>query len=158
MITTINFNKEELSIIEFSKKDIKTYVAIFLKIFLPLSFLLGLFGFLKREIGYWPTTLFFLLVYLFVTVYLIIKEHIIFSRDIKERLKYVGTIRVRKKSRIQTDCKIYTDSKEIDKIDVHLVSIFNQIEIGDELYLEIAKSSKYIFKLSKGELPLIIGC
>jgi hypothetical protein len=158
MITTINFNKEELSIIEFSKKDIKTYVSIFLKIFLPLSFLLGLFGFLKRETGYWPTTLFFLSVFLLVTVYLIIKEHIVFNKDVKERLKYVGTISVRKKSRNETDCKIYTDSKEINKIDVHFVSIFNQIEVGDELYLEIAKSSKYIFKLRKGELSLINGC
>lgn len=154
MITTTNLNSEELEIMQFGKKDTKAYVVLFLKIFTPLSFLLGLLGLLKKGNGYWPTTVFFLSVFLFTTVYLIIKEQIQFSKDIKEQLKYVGTVAVVKKSG-DNDCKIYTDSKELKKINIDFPSLFNQINVGDVLYLEVAKSSKFIFKLNKGDISII---
>jgi hypothetical protein len=158
MLTTTNFNSDDFNIILFSKNDVKSYAIIFLKIFLPLSFLLGTIGLLKRANGYWPTTLFFLIVFLLVTIYLILKEHILFTKDLKEQLKYVGTICVLKKSLDKRNCKIYTDAKEMKKIHIQFLSVFDQIEVGDELYLEIAKSSGHIFKLNKGELHLINGC
>ena len=157
MISTINLNSEELEIIKFGKKDTKAYLFFFLKIFAPLSFLLGLLGLLKKGNGYWPTTLFFLLVFLFTTIYLIIKEQIQFDRDIKEQLKYVGTVTVVKKSD-DNDCKIYTDFKELKKINIDFPSLFNQINVGDVLYLEVAKSSKFIFKLNKGGVSIINRC
>lgn len=157
MLTTVYFNNDDLSIIEFSKKDIKTYILIFLKFFLPLSFLLGLIGLTKNGNGYWPTTIGFIIFFLLITIYLIIKENILLNKDLKEKEKFVGTITVKKKSRIETDTIIYTDAPEIKKIDIHFVSIFKQIEIGDQLSLEIAKHSKHVFKLAKGENILIHG-
>jgi len=33
--------------------------------------------------------------------------------------------------------------------------VFDQIEVGDDLYIEASKFSKHIFKLEKGIIPLI---
>lgn len=157
MITTTNFTKSELEIIEFKKKDIKSYIFIFLKFFLPLSFLLGLLGLANKAAGYWPTTTGIIIIFALVTIYLIVKENILLNKDLRDKTKFTGTITVQKKSRVETDTIIYTDAQEIKKIDVHFFSIFKQIEVGDEIFVEIAKHSKHIFKLSKGESILITG-
>ena len=157
MLTINNFTVEDYKTIEVNKKGIKVYFHIFVKLCVPLSFLLGLIGLAEKGHGYWPTTFFFLLFFSVITIYFIIKENILYRRDLGNKLKYSGKITVLKKSRKRNDCSIYTDAKELNKIDVLFFEIFDQIDVGDELYIEVAKSSKYVFKLEKGILPLING-
>ena len=157
MLKISEFNNEEIKTIEANLKGSKIYFALYFKLFAPLSFLMGLIGLAKKGFGYWPTTLAILIFFLAITMYLFIKENILYKRDLKHKQKYTGLITVMKKSRNRNDCLIYTDVKEVKKIDVLFFDIFDQIEVGDELYLEIALSSKFIFKLEKGILPLING-
>ncbi len=157
MLTASKFNNEEVKTIEANLKGSKIYFVLYFILFTPLSLILGLIGLAKKGFGYWPTALGFLISFLIITVYLFIKENILYKRDLKNKLKYTGTIMVLKKSRKRNDCMIYTDAKEIKKIDVLFFNIFDQIEEGDYLDVEIARSSKYVFKLNKGILALING-
>lgn len=157
MLKISEINNVEIKTIEANLKGSKVYFALYLKLFAPLSFLMGLIGLAKKGFGYWPTTLAILIFFLAITMYLFVKENILYKRDLKTKQKYTGLITVLKKSRNRNDCLIYTDAKEIKKIDVLFFNMFDQIEVGDDLYLEIAVASKYIFKLEKGILPLING-
>jgi hypothetical protein len=155
MLTISEFTNDEIKAIESSLKGSKVYFIIYAMLFVPLSLLLGLTGLSKKGFGYWPTTLVLLVFFSLLTFYLFVKENILCRKDLRDRQKYTGTIKVLKKSRKRNDCIIYIDAKEIKKIDVLTFEIFDQIEVGDSLHIEIAVSSKYIFKLDKGILPLV---
>ena len=157
MLATKNFTKEDYNTIESNKKGTREYYMLFLKFFAPLSFFLGLIGLAKKGFGYWPTTLVILAICFLVTLYLVIKENMQYKKDLGAEMKFCGTITVLKKSWKKNDYCIYTDSKNLKKIDVYFPAIFDQIEEGDELYIEVAKFSKYIFRLDKGIVPLMNG-
>jgi hypothetical protein len=157
MITITNFTAEDYKIIEKDKKGYKIYLFIFLIFLTPLSFLVGIIGLAKKGFGYWPTTIGFLLSFFLIIIYLLIKDYILHKKDLESQLKFSGTITVLKKSKNKKDCLIYTDSKDLKKIDVLFLNAFNQIEIGDELFIEVTKYGKSILKLKKGHLVLLNG-
>lgn len=155
MLIVSEFNNEEVKAIESNLKGSKVYFFLYLILFAPLSLLLGLIGLSKKGFGYWPTTLVLLILFLVISIYLFIKENILCKKDLRDKLKYTGLIKVVKKSKNRNDCLIYTDAKEVKKVDVLSFDVFDQIEVGDNLHIEIAVSSKYVFKLYKGILPLV---
>lgn len=157
MLKTAEFNNDELVVIQKNLKGFRIYFFIYLKLFVPASFFLGLLGLRIREIGYLPLTGIFLFFFFLIIIYVSIKENILIKKDFKNKLKYTGTIKVLKKSRNRNDCLIYTDSKEIEKIDVIFFDVFDQIEAGDELLIDISVNNKYIFRLDKGSIRLIDG-
>jgi hypothetical protein len=157
MISITNFTAEDYKIVEENKNGYRIYLFIFLIFLTPLSFLVGGFGLAKKGFGYWPTTIGFLLFFFFLIIYLIIKDYVLYKKDLKSQLKYSGTITVLNKSKNKRDCYIYTDSKDVKKMDVLFLKVFNQIEIGDELYIDVTKYGKSILKLKKGELVLLDG-
>ena len=149
MLLTDTFTKIELEKIKQAKSNCYNYTGIFLKIFLPLSFALGLLGLLFNH-GYWESTLFFTAGFSVAAIYLTIKPRHLFAKDLKEKIKYVGTATVLEKSYKNKELKIYLDSSEIKRLNIHSEKIYDQIDIGSELYLEIAKNSQLILKLKKG--------
>jgi len=153
MLITDTFNKIELEKIKQGKSYSYNYIWIFLKIFLPLSFALGLLGLIFRH-GYWESTLFFASGFFIAAVYLTVRPRHLFGKDLKEKIKYVGTVKVLEKSNKNKEWKVYLDSREIKRLNIHTEKIYDQIDVGSELYLEIAKNSRLIFKLKKGNVWL----
>jgi hypothetical protein len=153
MLTTDTFNKIELEQIKRGKRSSYNYTGIFLKIFLPLSFALGSLGIIFHH-GYWESTLFFVSGFSIAAIYLTMRPRNLFAKDLKEKIKYMGTVTVLEKSNKNNEWKVYLDSREIKRLNIHLENIYNQIDVGSELYLEIAKNSRLIFQLKKGNVWL----
>jgi hypothetical protein len=153
MLITDTFNKIELEKIKQGKSNSYSYTGIFLKIFLPLSFALGSLGLIFHH-GYLESTLFFASGFFIAAIYLTIWPRYLFIKDLKEKIKYVGTVTVLEKSSKNKEWKVYLDSREIKRLDIHTEKIYDQIDVGSELYLEIAKNSRLIFKLKKGNVWL----
>ncbi len=157
MITVTNFTAEDFQVIDGSKKAWKIYFYIYIMLLSPLCFLFGLLGLLKKGHGYWPTTITMLLSTLVLVVYLAVKEFVLYKRDIHFKLKYSGAIVVERKSTKTNDYYIYTDSSQIKKIHVSSADVFNQIAVGDELFIEMTKFGKRLLILKKDNLVLQNG-
>lgn len=154
MLQKEQFKKNELEKIKQAKINAYNYSGIFFKILVPLSFLLGFSGLLFRH-SYWSSTLFFLSGFLIAFIYLTFKEHYFLSKDLKEKIKYVGMVTIVRKERENEKLKLYLDSREIKLLSIYSESTYDQIDVGNTLYLEIAKNSKIIFKLKKEHVLLL---
>ena len=148
MLTIDTFTNNELEKIKQGKSNSYNYSGVFLKVSLPLSFALGLLGLIFHH-SYLASVLFFASGFFIAYIYLTFKPKYLLAKDLKEKIKYVGTVTVLEKSNKENDLKLHLDSREIKRLSIHTEKIFNQIEIGNELYLEIAKNSRLIFKLKK---------
>ncbi len=157
MITVKNFTAEDFQLIDGSKKEWKIYFYIYFIVVIPLGFLFGLFGLLKKGHGYWSTTIAMLSSTLVIVVYLAIKDYVIYKKDIHFKLKYSGTIVVESKSIKTNEHCIYTDSSQIKKIHVSSADVFNQIAVGDELFIEMTKFGKRLLILKRDNLVLQNG-
>ena len=142
------FEKKEFETIRQARLHSYNYIGIFLKFFVPLSFAFAFSGLIFHH-TYWHTLLFLLSGFLITAIYLTIKPRYLLYKDLKERIKYIGTVTVTKKADTNKGMKIYFPSGEIKRLDIPLKRIYDEIEIGDDLYLEIAKNSRLIFKLKK---------
>lgn len=157
MITIKNFTPEDYNTIVANRNGTTEYYRVYFKFFLPLSLLLGFIGLTAKGFGYWPTAFGIAAFFYLVTQYLVSKEKWQYRNDMGEEQKYCGTFTVIKKSRKRNDYLIFTDAEELPKVDVYFAAVFEQVEVGDELYIEAAKHSRYIFRLEKGIVPLMNG-
>ena len=153
MLTTDTFTKSELEKIKQAKNNSYNYSGVFLKVCLPLSFVLGFFGLLFHH-SYWISVLFFAFGFFIAYIYLTYKPKYLLAKDLKEKIKYVGIVTVLEKSIKDDEWKLHLDSGEIKRLSIYTEKIFNQIEIGNQLYLEVAKNSRLIFKLKKEKVWL----
>ncbi len=153
MLLADKFNKLELEKIKQGKSNSYNYIGIYFKIFLPLALALGFLGLIFHH-GYWESTFFFASGFFIAAIFLTIKPRHLFAKDLKEKIKYVGTVMVLEKSNKDKEWKIYLDSQEIKQLNIHTEKIYNQIEVGTQLYLEIAKNSRLIFNLKQGNVWL----
>ena len=148
MLTKQLFNDYDIRLIEAIPKSFTKTVLLYLVVFVPVSFLFGLVGLLKKGHGYWLTTVsllgFFTLVFLFV----MLKEYIGYKKDLKGKMKLCGTFTVVKKSSVKYN-NIYTDASELKKLHLLDKALFEKITSGDELNIEIAIFTKKIFRLEK---------
>lgn len=155
MITISPFNDVDNKEIARRANWYKIYLKTFSMLFIPLSFLVGLFGLKKNGFGYWPTTVCVLILFAIPFIYLIIKDNINYRGEKRSQLKYAGIITVVKKIKKRKDFIVYTDFNELKKIEILSLEAFNQIEVGDRLYIELTKFSKYILKLEKNSTSLL---
>lgn len=156
MLSTEKLNTSDLAIIEGIPKSFKVAAVIYSIFLVPLAFLLGLFGLLKKGYGYWPSTLAFLILFMLPLLLTLLKDYIAYKKDLKKQIKIKGTITVTRKSTKKGDRTIYTNEKELGKFQVYL-DIFDEITVGDKLNIEISKYSRQILLLEKNANSLING-
>ncbi|MES2773949.1 MAG: hypothetical protein V4722_07180 [Bacteroidota bacterium] len=155
MLSIEPFNRDDLTAIKTMWKSLMLYPIIFLFFLLPASFLFGLFGSLDSEVGYWPTTWGLIIVFALLTTWVWVAAYLTYKNDMKEQLKYCGMIAVNSKSKKKGQYYIYTDTRELEKIDLRTKGILDKVETGDNLHIEVSKYSKKIFSLKKNGINII---
>jgi fatty acid desaturase len=101
MLSIQKFSAEDIEKIQEMPKARKVYYLLF-ALCIPISFLAGLVGLLKKGYGYWPTTLGFLLFFFCVIIWLIAKEIFLYRKDLAKQEKLTGTTKVISKSQKRT--------------------------------------------------------
>ncbi len=155
MLSIEKFNSDDIHIIKGLPRASIVYIIILMTYCVPASFLLGLLGLFRDGFGYWATTLGLLLIFTLIIIWLIANDYFLYKKDMAAQIKYCGTIQVIKKP-IKEDSKdIYTEAAELKKICIPLKEVFDKINVGDQLYIEISKFSKEIFRLEKNGTSLL---
>ncbi|WP_416438241.1 hypothetical protein [Phnomibacter sp. MR] len=155
MLRIENLTEEDVKEIKAIPKSFLVTVYFLLLICFPASFLLGLLGLTKKGYGYWPTTIAFLVVFIFAGLFVTIKDFLLYQKDKAKQKKYVGTITVMNKSAKRGDYKIYTDAPELKELNLYSNELFDAIATGDTLTIEISTHSKTIFRLEKDHINLL---
>jgi hypothetical protein len=148
MLSIQAFTDEDFAKIQTVPKAVRIYFLFFL-FCIPLAFLLGTFGLLKKGFGYWPTTLGFLCVFLSLLLWLTVKEVFFYFRDKAKKQKYAGTVKVVSKSGKKGESIVYLDDAKLKRLTLYQSNAFEQINEGDILKMEISRYSKYLFRLEK---------
>ncbi|MGB3005893.1 MAG: hypothetical protein WBC06_05275 [Chitinophagaceae bacterium] len=156
MLSIEKLNTSDLATIKGIPKTFKVTAAIYSIFLIPAAFLLGLFGLLKKGHGYWPTTVSFLVLFTLLLLWTLLKDYIAYKKDLRIQIKIKGTITVTGKSMKKGDKTIYTNEKDLRKFQVYL-DIFDEIQVGDKLNIEISKYSRQILLLEKNETSIING-
>ena len=149
MLSVQTFTQSDLNKVRALPKGFKLAFFIILVICIPLSFVFGLLGLLKKGYGYWPTTIGFLIFVSLIYLYFFLKDYVAYRKDLAKKLKLSGEINVISKSKKKNERIIYFDTNEIKRINVYSKSIFDKIQIEDTLKIEITKYSKCLLKLEK---------
>jgi hypothetical protein len=157
MLIIDNFNQTDQKKIDNAPKSFKVVGLVYCILLVPASFLFGLLGLTPKGHGYWITTLSFLVVFTLVAVFSVIKAFLLYRKDMINKKKYKGTIRVVDKSLKKGDKTIFTDSIELKKLDLLTNNIFDKVDIGDQLTIEISKYSKTLLRLEKNGADLLNG-
>lgn len=155
MLKEIPFSESDFEKIKDLTKSFKIYYIVLPIIIIPLSFLVGLFGLLKKGHGYWPTTIVFLS---FCVLYLLIvltRDYINYKKDISRRIKLSGQIRVKRKKELKEGMFVYFDSKKLKKIRVTSKIAFETIQENDIFSIEISKYSRHLFDLKKEDVSFL---
>ena len=112
-----------------------------------ISLVSGLFG--LKSFGYWNSVggTFFS----FVVIYLImfVKDLAAFRKDMKRQEKICRTLTVTNKSSKKGDFVFTSDLKQLRRVRLFDRKFFEQVAVGDKLYVEFAKQSKLLLKLEK---------
>ena len=155
MLTLENFNQEDQRKIKAIPRTFKVTGIFFLTLCVPASFLFGLLGLTKKGQGYWATTIFLLAVFTLITLVTLIKDYFLYHRDKTKQQKYKGVITIIGKSTRKGNKTIFTNAPELKKLNLYTRELFDRVNIGDKLTIEISKSSKTLFKLDKDEVDLL---
>jgi hypothetical protein len=120
---------------------------LFLIFTIVISLVSGLFG--LKSFGYWicVTGTFSFMMALYLIMF--IKEFIAFRKDIKQRQKVCATLTVTNKSNKKNDFVFNSDLKQLRKVNLFNRKIYEQVAIGDQLYVEFTKQSKQLLRLEK---------
>ncbi|NTS43836.1 hypothetical protein HRG84_23340 [Flavisolibacter sp. BT320] len=148
MLSIQEFTEDDFAKIQTIPKAVRIYFLFFL-FCIPLAFLLGAFGLLKKGYGYWPTTLGFLCVFFLVLLWLTLKEVFFYLKDMERKQKYAGAVTVISKSGKKGEPTVYLDDTNLKKLTLYQDGTFEQINEGDVLNLEISRYSKFLFRLEK---------
>ena len=76
MLKETPFSESDLVKIKVLPERFKVYSVIFILFTVPLSFVFGLAGLLRKGFGYWPTTIAFLSVFTVSLLIIIIKRYL----------------------------------------------------------------------------------
>jgi hypothetical protein len=155
MLSEEQFNDDDIYSIQSVLRGLKLALLVYSIFFIPLAFLFGLLGFAKKGHGYWPTTIGLLAMFTTCLVLAFLKQHILYRKDLKHRIKLSGIITVIEKSPKNNDNTIYTDAKQMKKLNLYDKEMYNKIEVGDQLTIEISKYSKKLLRLKKAENDLM---
>jgi len=155
MLSEIQFNDNDIYKIQSVPRDLKLALLVYSIFFIPAAFLFGLIGLAKKGHGYWPTAIGILAVFTAVLAFYLVKEYILYKKDLRHRIKLSGTITVIEKSPQKKDTIIYTNAKQVKKLNLYKKEMYDKIEVGYELTIEISKYSKNILQLKKGKSDLM---
>jgi len=155
MLSVEELNIEDHYLLDGIPKSIKASVILGSIIYIPLSFLIGLIGLTKKGIGYWQTTLLFLSLFIFVFFVHSLKEYLLYKKDVKRKLKWVGMITIKGKTVKRDKTLFHTDIEELKEFALQSNECSNQIEIGDTLTIQFTKFGKTLLLLEKNDSNLL---
>lgn len=155
MLREIPFSESDFEKIKELPKSFKVYYIVLPIIIIPLSFLVGLLGLLKKGFGYWPTTIAFLSFCILYFLIVLTRDYINYRRDISKRIKLSGQIRVKRKKELKKEMIVYFESKQLKKIRITSKATFDTILENDIFSIEISKYSNHLFNLKKGDVSLL---
>ena len=112
-----------------------------------ISLVSGLFG--LKSFDYWicvgATFSFLIVLYLIMFT----QEFIAFRKDIKQQQKVCTTLMVTNKSTKKNDFVFYSNLKKLRKVNLFNRKTYEQVAIGDQLYVEFTKQGKQLLRLEK---------
>jgi hypothetical protein len=157
MITTERFTPSDLSKVQDLPKSFKLSILLFIVLCIPLSLIVGLIGLLRKGHGFGLTTIVCLITLGIICFFIFLKNYIAYKRDISNQIKLFGEVTVTSKSTRKNETIVNFNSTELKKIDVFSKQIFDKINVGDTLTIEISKFSKCLLKLEKEGQSLLNG-
>lgn len=155
MLLEKDFSDSDLSAIKSIPKVPKLLTLIFLFLCVPVAFIPGLLGYFKKGYFDWPSAVILLIIFGSCYLYIVITGYIARRKDVSKQIKWVGQLYVKSKSNKENETTLYFDSSQIKKLDVLSKQIFDKVEVGDILSVEIAKFTKCLFQLKKNGQSLL---
>ena len=148
MLTQTFFDSSNTARIETSYKRFKQIALLVLLVGVPVQFLIAFLASQKSRVVFWPVIIFGfgMLIWAFYAIFL--KTLKLLKQGLSEQIKLVGELQVSSKSEKDKRLLIGFESTDLDKISL-TQGVFEKINIGDTLTIEISKYAKHIFKLSK---------
>jgi hypothetical protein len=156
MLAETFFNNNEAAKIENNNKKFKKIVSLIIIIGVPLEFFAGFLASKKYHTLFLPVTAVGLIILLLVYYFVFLKGLESIKKDISEQIKLVGELQVVSKSEKEKCRIIGLNSPQLESISISK-DAFDKIDIGDILFIEISKYTKYIFRLSKDGETIING-
>jgi hypothetical protein len=157
MLLEQDFSDSDLNAVKSIPKVSKLFALFFLFLCLPVAFIPGLLGYSKKGYFDWLATLILLIVFGCCYLYIVITGYIAHNKDVSRQIKLVGQLFVKAKSSKKNETILYFDSPQIKKLDVYSKQIFDKVEVGDILSIEISKFTKCLFRFEKNGQNLLNG-
>jgi hypothetical protein len=154
MLIEQKFSESDLRTVKATPRLSKLFFYIFAFVSIPVAFIPGVLGYLKKGSFNWLTTIFMLAMFGFTYIYVSVVEYIKRGKDISRQEKWVGQLLVKSKSK-KNETIIYFESSQFKKIEIYSRQIFDKIEERDLLTIEVAKFTKYLFRLERNGQDLL---
>ena len=148
------FSPSETTRVETNHRRYKRVVTFSIIVLAPAQVLVAYLASKKVPGLFWPICLFGLTITGLSYFFVFKKGLDSFKKELSEQVKLVGELQVTTKSKKKDQCIIGFNSTEVDSILVPQ-NVYEKIDIGDILSIEISKYSKFTFKLSRDGQNLI---
>jgi hypothetical protein len=158
MLTLQRFTESDLERVrKNSKTTTKLCLLAYCFLGVPASFSFGFYRLRSRGEDFWVSTFFMLIVFAIALSFFVVREYFRYYKDKRRQEKYRGEITITAKSAEKGKATIFTDDKELNKIELDTQKLFDKIQVGDRLQIEVSKYSKTLFKLEKNRNNLLNG-
>jgi len=154
MLTETFFTIADASEIETSAKKFKRISNLFILVSFPADLILAWFTSKKYPTLFWPAVAACFLLSISVYYFVFMKGLRRVAQELNEQIKLVGQTKVVSKTNTDKVYSVGLESPDPERLYV-TEKAFQQIDIGDDLYVEVSNTVNHIFKLSKNGQSLL---